>query len=188
MDRELMFAPKGELPKWRPLYDAFKAAKVDTVFTYDELTAIGGFDVVDDRSPIYQAMKNLERNDQRTIKNERGVGYRVARADEHYDEAIKHRRKGKRQLTRAERKAASADRSKLSSAASQRLDALQAQLGKQAAMLVNHENRIRAVERASTKNSVQLSKHDRELAELANRLKALGLEPKLTAVRTPPAA
>lgn len=183
-----MFETKGELPKWRPLYDAFKAAKVDTTYTYEELATIAGFDVVADRSPIYQAMKNLEKTAQRTIKNVRGVGYRVARADEHYDEALHHRLKGKRQLTRAKRKASSADRSKLPATESQKLDALQSQLGKQEAMLVNHESRIRSLEKASTKTSFQLSKHDRELAELAKRLKVLGLEPKLAAVEVPPAA
>lgn len=130
-----MFETKGEIPEWRLVYDHAVTLEVGDTITYDDLDAILGRNFKASRSPIYDAIRHLEQDSRRTLRNVVNVGYRVARAIEHEDLARHHHRKSRRSIRRATSKIASADRRQLTAEERRRFDDMQAQFDQQATML-----------------------------------------------------
>lgn len=93
------FAPKGDLPEWRLLYDAIlERAEFGQVIPYDQLDAVLGRRFVDNRSPLYRARREMGDLRQRWLDAVPRTGYRVIEAHEHIALAQRHKRRAKRQL------------------------------------------------------------------------------------------
>jgi len=93
------FAPKGDLPEWRLLYDAIlEQAEFGQVIPYDQLDAVLGRRFTDNRSPLYRARREMGDLRQRWLDAVPGTGYRVIEAHEHIAVAQRHKRRAKRQL------------------------------------------------------------------------------------------
>lgn len=108
-----MFETKGEQPEWRLLYDVIAARQIGDVVTYDDLGKALGRDFLENRTPIFRAIKELEETHKRTFVNERGVGYRMIEPTEHKKASLAHAKRSTRQLKKAVAKLDSADRSLL---------------------------------------------------------------------------
>lgn len=109
-----LFTPKGEQSIWSPLYQRLRILDYGTVVPYSDLDEVLGRDSREDRGPIYQAMREMERHDHRTLKNIPKIGYAIALPEEHRAESEKHRKRSYRQVTKARRKLTSAPRELLS--------------------------------------------------------------------------
>ena len=93
------FAPKGDLPEWRLLYDALlEQAEFGQVISYDQLDAALGRRFTDNRSPLYRARREMGELRRRWLDAVPGTGYRVIEAHEHIGLAQRHKRRAKRQL------------------------------------------------------------------------------------------
>jgi len=182
-----MFEVKGDRPKWAPIYDLLKTKSPGDIVTYDDLSAAAGFDVIADRSAFYAAKKRLLENEKRSMVNVPGEGYRVASAVEHKTEAQRHQKRGKRQFGKAKNEVRNVRQDELTPEQRRSFDEYGNRLAKLEAASINHEGRLQTLEKAQTKTSFQVSKHDRELAQLAAKLKALGYSPEAS-FRTPKSA
>ena len=163
-----MFEPQGAIPKWRMVYDVLKQHNVDDVITYGQLQALLGTSSW--RGPVYKAMETLERNDSRTLKNERGVGYRVARATEHEGLARQHHNKSRRSLKRSVNKLASADRTQLTRDMRKRFDELELTQKRHADALGRFGIRLDNIERRQDKT-------ENVVSELHDLLRRHGIDP-----------
>jgi hypothetical protein len=123
--REELFAPKGVKPQWEMVYDIFKPLAEDDVLTYEEARVKLGWDLRQNRTPLYKAMRKMEQDDHRTLAPVPGVGYRIAHPTEHETLGRKHHRKARRQLHRSVSKFRSADRTKIPKEQADRLDRLE---------------------------------------------------------------
>lgn len=93
------FAPKGDLPEWRLLYDRLlAAADFGDVVTYAALDETLGRPFVRNRSPLYRARREMGEQRKRWLKSVPRKGYRVIEATEHLQVADEHRHKARRQL------------------------------------------------------------------------------------------
>jgi Holliday junction resolvasome RuvABC DNA-binding subunit len=118
------FTPKGDVAEWRMVYDKMKVLRPDEVMTTGQIEEALGRPLGQNRSPVYRAIKEMERNHQRTLATVRGVGYRVALASEHFGLVIHHSDRARTQLRRGVERADSADRSVLRADQAQQLDAI----------------------------------------------------------------
>lgn len=105
--------------RWRPLYEALRTRPRGDVVTYEDLDAVVG-DIRKDRWMVYRADRELQMADQKALVNIRGIGYRIAKAEEHLDIANSHRLRGKRQARMAFKAAESADLSQIADPAVRR--------------------------------------------------------------------
>jgi hypothetical protein len=118
------FTPKGDVAEWRLVYDKISGLQPDEIVTVEELEEVLGRPLEKNRSPIYRAVKEMQRHQSRTLAPVRGVGYRVARADEHLGLALASSDRARNALKRGVAIADSTDRSLLKGDAAQRLDAV----------------------------------------------------------------
>lgn len=173
-----MFEPVGDVPKWRPIYDLLRTKNPGDVVTYVELSDAAGFDVLDDRGPLYRALDELLRVDRRSVHNRATVGYEVAEAANHMIESKRHQLKGKRQARRSRNHAKYVRQGELTVEQRDRLAAQELRMAKMETALVNHEGRIQSLERAQEKTAAQVDTQSRELAQINARLRHLGYEVK----------
>ena len=111
------FEPIGELARWRMLVPLFLAVERGETVPYEDLAKELDLDPADRkpiRAAVRQAGMKLLREHDRSLVAVRGVGYRVARADEHVDLAGRHQRKSRRSLVRARDQVEHVDLSELS--------------------------------------------------------------------------
>lgn len=118
------FTPKGDVAEWRMVYDRMRELRQDEMLSIEEIEEILGRPLGQNRSPVYRAIKEMERSHQRTLATVRGVGYRVALPGEHFGLVIHHSDRARTQLKRGVERADSADRSGLGTAQAQQLDAI----------------------------------------------------------------
>jgi hypothetical protein len=89
----------------RVVYELVKDAEPEDRFDYDQLQQVleGGLDDEIERGRIYRAVaaanKLLLREEQRFLAVVKGVGYRVARADEHVPYSLVKKTRAERQLS-----------------------------------------------------------------------------------------
>ncbi|MEU6725576.1 hypothetical protein ABZ917_17865 [Nonomuraea wenchangensis] len=171
-----MFEVKGDQPEWRMIYSTILALDVDDVIKYADLDDVLGRDFLQDRSPIYRAISELEKTDHRTLTNVRGVGYRVAAASEHEGLARAHHQRSRRQMKKAVNKAASADRKALTPDQRKRIDSLEMSLRQHSQMIRRLELRdeqraaeIKALRREKNADVAELSERVDRLADLLER-------------------
>lgn len=177
-----MFEIKGDQAEWRIIYAKALTLNVDDVLTYEDLNDLLDREFLISRSPIYRAITELEKVDSRTLANVKGVGFRVAAANEHEGLARVHHKRSRRQLRKAVGKAASADRSALTPEERKRIDGLELSLRQHSQMIRRLEQRdehraaeIKALRREKNSDVAELSERVDRLAELLNRH---GIEPE----------
>ena len=168
-----MFEPKGEKPEWEMLYDFLKQVGKGEVVEYQQLSNALGRDLLKSRTPIYKAMQRLEAQDNRSLANVPGVGYRITTAQEHEGLARSHHLRSRRQLKKSHSKIKSADRTELSREERQRFDALEMAVKQQADMLRRLESRVTRVEE---RQEVQQDATSEKLDKLTEALKRHGIE------------
>jgi hypothetical protein len=171
-----MFEVKGDQAEWRILYSKILALNVDDVVKYTDLDDMLGREFLGDRSPIYRVIAELEKTNARTLANVRGVGYRVAAASEHEGLARSHHQRSRRQMKKAVNKAASADRTALTTEERKRIDGLEMSLRQHSQMIRRLEERdeqrqaeIKALKRGTSADVAELSERVDKLAELFER-------------------
>lgn len=160
------FMSKGAQAEWKMLYTAVSGAAVDRVFTYDEFDRALGRDFRENRTPLGRVQRELLEKDHRVLSNERGVGYRVARANEHADLAVGQRRRARRAVDKGVKIVSGADHTELTNRERQRLTELEVNLRAQADMLRRTEARVEVLEKSSRKTDDRL---DILVAELARK-------------------
>jgi hypothetical protein len=142
----------------------------DTLYTHQQLSEVIGQPIAENRSPIYSAIRQLEKAHNRTLICVLGVGYRVARPSESRD-IVDHRvSRATRQVRRGVHTARHTDMAGLSPEERKQHDqmrsgivALERQM-KQVRSQMNHlEARVDVVE---TIHDSRLDRLERELAEL----------------------
>ena len=163
------FKPKGDVPEWRKVYDVLVEKGVDEVVTYEELDAALGRPFNHDRAPVYRATKELLAVHKRGTVNERSVGYRIARANEHASLAVKQRTRARRAIGKGVKIIDGTDRSKLTPSERKRLDDLEMNMRAQADMLRRTEQRVSVVEKKQ-------QRHDDRLDLLIADLRRKGIE------------
>lgn len=171
-----LFTPKGTVAEWRMVYEKTVAMNEGDVITYDELSELLERDFLADRNPIYRATQEMEESDHRTLSCVRGVGYRIAAANEHERLARGHHKRSRKQLRKAVSKAASADRSKLTPDERQRIESLEMNLRQHADMIRRLDQRtsqqadeLKALRREKDGDVAQLSERVDRLADLLAR-------------------
>jgi hypothetical protein len=150
MTNTKLFQPKGDLPMWRLVYDACKDKPAGTLIPHADLSDMLGYDITApgaSRTPITVAAKKMLREYDRTLRAERGQGYRVARAEEHLGLAKSSHRSARRKLNRAVDLTSHVDRSQLTERGIKAIDELGHVMRLQAAMLSRHDQRITTVEK-----------------------------------------
>jgi len=160
------FAPKGEQPEWRMLYDLVTGSAVDTVFPYDDFDRALGRDFRENRTPLARVQKELLREDKRVLVNVRGVGYRIAQAREHGELAVGQRQRARRAVDKGVQIVAGADQSSLTPKERQRLTEIEVNLRAQANMLRRTEARVAVLEKSAKHSDDRL---DMLLAELKRK-------------------
>lgn len=171
-----LFTPKGTVAEWRMVYEKAVALNEGDVITYADLSDLLDRDFLADRNPVYRATEELEVSDHRTLSCVRGVGYRIAAANEHERLARGHHKRSRKQLRKAVSKAASADRSKLTPDERQRIDGLEMSLRQHADMIrrldartAKQADELKALRREKDGDVAQLSERVDRLADLLSR-------------------
>lgn len=141
------FTPKGEVPEWRMIYDAFLAdADFGDVVTYQQLTALLGRSFDDNRGPLYRARSEMGEQRHRWLEVVTGVGYRIIQANEHMRLANGHKRRAKTQLRAMVRVANVTDLARLTESELETFDAQSRINATLAAIAFHHEQRLARVE------------------------------------------
>ncbi|MEO3922662.1 hypothetical protein ABGB07_02085 [Micromonosporaceae bacterium B7E4] len=168
-----MFEVKGDRAQWRTIFEHISGMQPGEVVKYDELAGLlpdapeGSV-----RSAFYRAVRECEAELKRTFANVRGVGFKMVDANEHERLARVHHKRAKRQLKTGKRKAASADRSRLSREERARIDAIELNLSRQIEMTNRLQDRVAKVE---TDLKVARREQRTDSAALADRVDRLAL-------------
>ena len=140
------FAPKGERPEWRMIYeDLLAAAGPSTIITYAQLEELLGRKFALNRGPLYRARRTLGELQKHWLEAVPNVGYRVIDPSEHVRVSAGHRHKSRRQVGMAIRVLESTDLSKLAGDALAKYDE-QSKLTFALWAVFAHESRLRRIE------------------------------------------
>ena len=90
--------PKGEKPIWEIFYDNLKEYPIGTIFSYQRLKELTGFDIKTDRGPIYPANKRFLKNHNKTLINIRNHGYKFGLFAEQMKQGSQRRLRAGRQV------------------------------------------------------------------------------------------
>lgn len=142
-----MFEIKGDRAQWQTIFEHISTMNIGDVIKHDELASLlPDAPEPSIRSAFYRAVQECETDLKRTFTNVRGVGFKMAAANEHERLARGHHKRAKRQLKRAKRKAVAADRSLLTREERTRIDAVELNLARQIEMTNRLESRVAKVE------------------------------------------
>lgn len=169
-----MFDIKGDRAQWRTIFEHIASMNIGDVVIYEQLAGLlPDAPEPSVRSAFRRAVQECELELKRTFANVRGVGYKMAAANEHERLARGHHTRAKRQLKTAKRKAGSADRSLLTREERARIDAVELNLSRQIEMTNRLEARVAKVEtdlqtarREQRTDSAQLAERVDKLADL----------------------
>lgn len=148
------FAPKGDVPEWRLIYDLLDGAEYDDVITYGELDQALGRDFRERRGPLYRARIEFGAQRHRWLEAVPNKGYRVINAREHLRVAHGHKRRARGQYRRMITVSTATDLSQLTP---QELEAFDAQSRINAtlvAIVSSHEQRLGRIEDTLRKNGM----------------------------------
>jgi hypothetical protein len=149
------FAPKGDVPEWRLLYDLLlDGAEFGDVITYAELDQALERRFLDNRSPLYRARRELGDQRHRWLEAVPNVGYRVITAAEHLRVAGQHKRRAKTQLGTMQRVTLATDLDALTPEELQRFDAQARINAALVAIVTSHEQRLGRIEETLRKNGM----------------------------------
>jgi predicted nucleic acid-binding Zn-ribbon protein len=166
---ENLFTPKGAEAVWKPLYRFLRDMEYGTVVPYSNLDEILGRDSREDRAPIYQAMREMERHDHRTLRNIPKVGYAIAKPEEHRSESEKHRKRSYRQVKKARDKLASAPRELLPQDELRWIDEAEIRLSQLEMGLRYTNRRVSKLEKKDEIKAEKLAEIQKALDELRER-------------------
>lgn len=108
------FHQKDTIPAWRKLYNTFHERNYGERITYKEMKAVlKGY--TSWRGPIYKCNKEMELNDNKTMKVEKNNGYIIVNPNEHITLSHKRVIRGRRQLVKGKRTAEATNVSMLTS-------------------------------------------------------------------------
>lgn len=166
----------SEHPKWQPLYDLLAQGDVDQLVTYSQLEIAAGYDIRENRSHFYRAVKELEVANSRTVINVANKGYRIAQAREHADIGIQHQRKAKRSVHRGLRKVMAADAEALTPDEAVRNESVRSTLARHNIMLINHERRLTILERAQRRTVSEMAANAEKVEDIRRALALKGID------------
>jgi hypothetical protein len=156
------FTPKREdgRPLWRVVFDAVHEAPPDTVYRFTDIAALIE---TNRKSDVYSAIgrcnRELWRRSQRSLRNVRGIGYRMLKPQEHELQALDYQHAGRRKMKNAIAIVRATDLAALNDP--ERTHVLQV------------ESVLVAMGRAIDHSMQRLSRHDDILRDLAKRVDAL---------------
>lgn len=151
------FTPKGPVSERAALVEAMQDAPYETLFTFEDLSDVIGRDIRTNRGCLYEAQKTLEKTSQRTLVSVPTVGYKIASPDQHEALAVKHQKRGRRQLTKALSRVTSTNRSALTSQEQQRLTDLETNLRAQQTMLRQTNAKVAKIEHKQVEQDGQVA-------------------------------
>ena len=148
------FAPKGERPEWRMIYeDLLAGAEPGNVITYAQLEELLGREFASNRGPLYRARRTLGELQHRWLEAATGVGYRVIEPTEHVRVSAGHRRKSRRQVGMAIRVLDATDLERLTPSDLSTFDE-QKKMTFALWAIFAHESRLRRIEDALRKEGL----------------------------------
>lgn len=167
-----MFETKGDIAQWRAVYDYLVSLKVGDQVTDEELAGLlpEGAAETSWRGAFHRAVKEMEASHKRTFARVRAVGYRMVEAREHEQLARGQHKRAKRRLAAAYSKAHSADRSRLTPAERQRLDAIELNLAQQQQLTKRLDARVERLQRDLKEARRE---HKQDIASVSERVDML---------------
>jgi len=163
----MAFQARGERAQWKILYDELVRMVFGEIITDDEIATL-----LPDAAPgsvagaMARAIKEIETNNSRSLERVRRVGYRMIEPTEHEPAARRIQGRAVKIVTRAHRKARSADRSRLDPDERRRVDALELNLLAQAEMLRRLQNK-------QEKTDARLARTEKDNSAINDRLDEL---------------
>jgi hypothetical protein len=149
------FAPKGDLPEWRVIYDLLlEDADFDDLISYDDLDQALGRDFRSQRGPLYRARTELGAQRHRWLEAVPNKGYRVIQAREHLRVAHGHKQRARTQYRAMMTVGAATDLARLTP---DELEAFDAQTRINAtlfAIVTSHEQRLGRIEETLRQNGM----------------------------------
>jgi hypothetical protein len=144
---------------WRAVYDHALLLEPGDIIDWAALEKLLDYDPSApgaSRSPILTASRRLLTDHSRCLVSVRGVGYKVAKAEEQEGIGRSYQRGARRKLRKAVDVTTFVDRNALDETQRKSLDALAHVLAAQNAMLKRHDTRITTVETATQKQDARL--------------------------------
>lgn len=161
MSTTTAFEAKGDVAEWKMVFDAIEHLDHGDEITYERLSHILGRDILENRQPIYDADKHLQRIHGKALVNVKNVGYRIAVPDEAVDIVAARMKRAKRQIRRGRHTSKHAKRQLMSPEALRRLDDL--------------EMRMSRIEEAQRKTAKKVAEHNDAIADVKAALKKHGI-------------
>lgn len=166
-----MFQSKGSEPQWKRIYDHLKLQSIGYTLTHEKLKDLSeGVAPTSVHSNLYRAMRELENENQRTLINVRGVGYRIAEPREHENLARGKHKAARRRIRDAQRKVASADRSLLTDDELRRLNAIEHHLARHASMLKQLDDKQRRTEERVERTAERVAYAEKKQLQVEDRV------------------
>jgi hypothetical protein len=165
--------PIGSQPLWRSLFDHAKVLPHGALITYEKISELLERDVLQDRSPVYQAIKHLEATEQRTLVCVTLEGYRVAEPADHLGLAKKRKLRSQRQIRKGLSTLRATDRSKVDSETSKRLDDLEVVMSRVNQLLRYTQAKVEKLESKQTSDMRDVGE---QLADIRKALSEAGIK------------
>ncbi len=171
------FQPTGDRARWRVLYDLLLTLEPGELCTYEDMAGALGLDYEADRTklipPFQRAAKELEANQKRAVRLVRGIGYRVAKPEEHLVLAQAHQKRARIEVERAHSKVTNVDLSQMDPETRKGFELVRLALSMQGEFMrrmdVRQEQLAQAVEAVATDQRITRD----EVAELRERMRQL---------------
>lgn len=171
------FKPKGEVARWRLVYDRLCEANVDDIVTYQQLSEVLDLHPTRDRHTIQMAMRRAaqeyETENRRALVPMRNQGYRVVGAEEHLALARTHQKKAGHELARGYSKVVNVDMNGLEPAVQQAFGMMAQAFALQMDFNRRFNVRQTKLEKAIRETQESSTRTDEEVAELRARLERL---------------
>ena len=171
-----MYETKFDQPKRAYVAAAFQGAQPGDTITYDDLRAAfpaGDFDPNRDRGAILRHRDIMLREQQRAIVAVPTVGYRVIRAEEHWDLAQTHRLSARRKASKSARVARNFRRGEVSPEGAAKLDRMAERMGELERRLTRQERKTEKLAAQVATVSQTQSKSDADVSARLERLERL---------------
>ena len=134
-------------PKTKKLLELFASAPYGAAFTYGEILHETECDLMGaDRQRIYTVLRRLERDHQKTLINQRGIGYRIAEPSEHVGSMMVRKGRAGRQIQLADRTGTATNLDLLNPGQVQTWADATAWISRASQVLAHHDRRIERLE------------------------------------------
>ncbi len=96
-----MFETKNEKPMWKYIYEAVHEKPLETLFTFDQLSSFTKANILQNRTSLYRANKDLMLRDKKILISEINKGYRLVDGLKQFNHAKFRHKKADRQIIKA---------------------------------------------------------------------------------------